>query len=285
MSNDLGIEYVFFDLDGCLSRGKVFDKSLQPRLDEEMPTMREFMEFMKPIGVRRAAATGRSITISRAIIDALMDDLSVVEHGTILYDPISGSQQHIVDSIELYYSFRPAKECLERFAENACQFDDQLSSYCAGYGVQVSHLGDNIHIYTVEFSPRLECNALLVADFLESRLMPTELVAHIRAGRIRRMTSNEAVDYLPPVSKKDGVAAVIKIKNVDPSRVLVVGDSYSSDSPMMMDVASGGGYLICPSNSDTRLKQFVSAHGCKGYVANKPYFGGSIQGLHYFFDR
>lgn len=280
------IEYAFFDLDGCLSAGQIFSKEIPPQLRQEFPTMGEFLEFMVPFPTRRAVATGRSLTISRVLIDLLMNDLSVVEHGTVLYDPKNPNQQRfLIAEVDKFYQLREAKEELERFIEGAGRFDEQITEHCQNNGVTVKRMRDNLHILTYEFEPQEMGNAKVIADFLETQAMPQQLLGYLDGGKLVRLTSRVAVDYMPAVSKRAGVEAVIKLKCLNPSSVMIVGDSYHSDGPMMEAVAEGRGYLVCPANSDDRLKDLVTAQGQKGYIAKEPYFKGTMEGLRHFLLR
>ena len=277
------VEHALVDLDGCLGVGPRFTKEMPLDLTDEMPTLRQFMEFMRGKEVRRSAVTGRSLIITRILIDLLMNDLPVAEHGTVLYDPRDPLRvKHLVDEDVTYSGLRDAKETLERFIAISGCYDDYLAK---GFEFGTRHLHDNLHIYTVEVDPKTAENSEVVRRFLHSHVLPADVLEYIEGGQLRELTSRDAYDLMPAVSKRSGVEGMFRIRSIKPSRVLAVGDSYHSDGPVMELVADGKGYLLCPANSDDRLKELVRTQGEHGYVAGKPYFESTMEGLHHFLDQ
>jgi len=52
----------------------------------------------------------------------------------------------------------------------------------------------------------------------------------------------------------------------------------------MMELFDGMGYMVCPSNSDKRLKDFVASQRGRGYVAVREYFEGTMEGMRHFLE-
>ena len=70
--------------------------------------------------------------------------------------------------------------------------------------------------------------------------------------------------------------------NIDTKDVIIFGDSYHSDGQMMKVITDG--VWVCPGNSDDRLKEEIKNRGKLGYVAEKPFFEGTMDAIHHFFD-
>src|SRR3989339_1724532 len=238
------INHAIFDLDGCLSSGSRFRKDPPLDFSSESPTVERFLEYMRAKPVRRSVATGRSLAITKALIDWMMNDLSVLEHGTVLYDPnVPDEHVQLVDDDESYASIREAKEALEKFiAGYQTTHDDAIVTSIAS-GFRIHRRGDNLHILTYGVDPKERPNSEILREILHNEILPEKLKVYISEGKLIELVSKEAYDLLPAVSKKAGVERVVKVRKLDPSRTLIVGDSYHSDGPMM-ELFDGMGYMV-----------------------------------------
>ena len=266
-----------FDLDGVLSDGETFSKdTTKAILNGERENLDRWKRYMDEKGVPCVAVTGRSLEITRELL-AYMDALSVCEHGTMIVNPKTGGEYHIAEGDDRFMSLVDAKNRLEEFIQHAGELDEHLNTRFDG--VELKRMRDNLHILTYEFnSPRGEDFARELYSAV-IKFMPLGLRSDLGEGRLVPKICDMALDIIPGVSKKDGLIHVLGELGVATKDVIVVGDSYHSDGEMMKGVPDG--MWICPGNSDNRLKRAVSSRGDRGYVAEKPFFEGTMEGLEY----
>ncbi|MBT3866178.1 HAD family phosphatase [Candidatus Woesearchaeota archaeon] len=267
-----------FDLDGVLSTGEIFSKdTTRAILNGEKENLDRWKSFMTKKGVPCVAVTGRSLEITRELL-GYMDALSVCEHGTMIVDPKTGREYHIAEGDDHFRNLTGAKNRLEEFIHHAGQHDEFLGAKFDG--AELTRMRDNLHILTYEFnSPDGEAFARSLYSEVVKFMSP-ELRSDLDDGRLVAKTCDMALDIIPGVSKKDGLIHILGELGVATKDVIILGDSYHSDGEMMKGVPDG--IWICPGNADKRLKRAVSSRGERGYVAEKPFFEGAMEGLEYF---
>jgi HAD superfamily hydrolase (TIGR01484 family) len=269
-----------FDLDGVLSKGKVFSKDLsKDMLEGERENLKNFKDYMSQKNVPCVAVTGRSLEISKELM-TYMDDFSVCEHGTIVVDPKTMDWYHLVDGEDKFSNLIEAKDRLESFIHLAEKFDEILLN--AFPEEKIKRRDDNLHILTYEFeSVEGEDFAMRLYTELYKHL-PHEIKLDLNNKDIVLKTCDMAIDLMPGVSKKEGLIHLLNKLNIDTKDVIIFGDSYHSDGQMMKVITDG--VWVCPGNSDDRLKEEIKNRGKLGYVAEKPFFEGTMDAIHHFFD-
>ena len=277
------IELGVFDLDGVISKESKFPKSQNSEevLEGQKDNLDILNNFLREKNVKKIAVTGRSLAITLPILDYTMDDLSVCEHGTMIYNPKTSEQYHLADNDKRFSSLKRAKEVLEEFIEDAGRFDAELMKRYARFDLK--RMRENLHILTYEFHSKEgdELAHRLYLDLKERKILPEEVVRYINDGLLVFLPSSAAIDIKPNISKADGLRHVIDKLVVKPERMFIAGDSYHSDFDMME--AYPEAMWICPVNSDDRLKWEISRKE-RGYVSRKPYFEGTMETLRELLD-
>ncbi|MDO8601097.1 MAG: hypothetical protein Q7R46_00265 [bacterium] len=281
------ISTAYVDLDGCFNAGPeyggstFFAKSAPYKWELEIPNIRDFLRFRDFYRLDCHVVTGRSIKISEDLLRFFANAPSVIEHGTIIYDPTNGARErHITEfDQEQYGNLREAKDNLESFivktAPNLMSKLQQLLPEC-----KLAMLYDNLHIWSVEiFPPALESVKKL--QKIIGQLLPGSIIRNIQGGFLREMISRGAYEILPAVSKKVALESLIDIKKIDVSSSLGIGDSIHSDD-WLKTILERGGCIGCPANADEELKEIVTAARDRGFVSSKGYFLGSREILEHF---
>jgi len=87
------------------------------------------------------------------------------------------------------------------------------------------------------------------------------------------VASEKALDIQPAVDKKGSILYVAKRYGLNLDESVGIGDSAHSDIPMLEAV----GYGACPSNSDQKIKDYVTRQGGRGYVSEGSYTDGLLE--------
>lgn len=284
------IELAIFDLEGVLSKGKIFAKNVdypEKILNGERENLDYFNKFMHKRSIPKVAVTGRSLIITKPIIEYCMDNISACEHGCMIYNPKTNQEYHLIDDEIKFKRMIKAKNSLERFIENSKKYDNLITQTFPE--ANIVRLTDNLHIITYEIftkqgekHPKGEIFSKNIYKLLYGQIFDEEIKNYLSTGSLIPLFSQGALDIKPNISKADGLQHIISKLRVDTKNILVGGDSFHSDLEMMEVIENG--YWFCPGNSDDRLKKEVSNRGVKGYIAEKDYFEGAIEALHHFLD-
>ena len=274
------IKYAVFDLDGVLSKGEIFSKDPSgDMLQGERENLEKWRQFMKDSEVQCIAVTGRSLEITRELLSH-MDCISACEHGTVIFDPKTEESYSTIDCETQFGNLIGAKNRLEEFIEKSEEFDELLLKKFPGESIK--RMRENLHILTYEFERE---KGLEFAEELYSEIatfLPENILDDISQGKLVLKKCGMAIDIMPAVTKSEGLSHILSKLEISPDEVLIAGDSFHSDGPMMRVVEEG--FWICPANSDRRLKEEILARGSQGYVSEKPFFEGSMEGLRYFLE-
>ncbi len=281
------IDRLFIDLDGCFNAGSekggeiVFPKIQPFNWKPELQNILEFLKFRDSYKLFCHVVTGRSVKISEALLQLFTNAPSVVEHGTIIYDfQDSVRERHLIEVDEQYNNLKEAKDELESFiAKTAPGWIPELQRHFPKHKLRM--LFDNLHIWTIEIRPTDIKASKSLKKLIDETVLPVQFIKYIENGYLREIISNVAYDLLPAVSKKSALESLIRIKEIDVSSSLGIGDSFHSDDWLNI-ILQGGGVIGCPANSDTRLKELVHDAGERGFIASKTYFEGSREILEHF---
>jgi hydroxymethylpyrimidine pyrophosphatase-like HAD family hydrolase len=284
---DKKIDRLFVDLDGCLNAGPenggdIYFPKIQPfDWKPELRNVLELLKFRDSSGFSCHVVTGRSVKISDALIQLFANAPSVVEHGTVIYDFQDVIRERsLIDIDEQYRNLRKAKEELEVFiSQTAASWLPELQRHFPGHTLRM--LYDNLHIWTIEIAPAdIEASEKL-KKLINEMVLPVQFIGYIESGYLKELTSSLAYDLLPAVSKKTALESLIRIKRIDVSSSLGIGDSFHSDNWLEV-ILQGGGVIGCPANSDLRLKDFIGSVNNRGFIASKGYFEGTREILEHF---
>ncbi len=269
-----------FDLDGVLSKGKVFSKDISKDiLEGERDNLKVFKDYMSKKNIPCVAITGRSLEITKELM-TYMDDLSVCEHGTIVVNPKTMDWYHLVDGEDKFSVLIEAKNRLESFIHLAEKFDETLLKSFPNE--KIKRRDDNLHILTYEFES-IEGEDFAMRLYTELyKYLPHDIKLDLNNKNTVLKTCDMAIDLMPGVSKKEGLIHILNKLNVQTKDVVIFGDSYHSDGQMMEVITDG--IWVCPGNSDDRLKEAVKNRGNLGYVADKPFFEGTMDAIRQLFD-
>jgi len=280
------VKRLFADLDGCFNAGPpqgdiVFPKVPPFNWEPELLNIHEFLKFRNSYNITCHAVTGRSVKISEVLLQLLTNGPSVVEHGTMIYDPMDQiRERHIVEVDEEYSKLKQAKEELELFiAKEAPNLMPALQKHFPDHKLRM--LYDNLHIWTIQIRPVGVESSQKLKKIIDEEVLPVQILRHIEKGYLRELVSSVALDILPAVSKKTALESLIRVKKYDVSEALGIGDSFHSDEFLNI-ILERGGVVGCPANSDDRLKDLVRGAGDRGFVALKGYFKGSREILEHF---
>ena len=267
-----------FDLDGVLSKGEVFPKTtdFDELLHGQIKNLNQLSRFLKAKGIISIAITGRSLDITKPIIDKYMTGPSACEHGAVIYNPATFQHYHIADSDSRFSNQINAKNELEQFIESADVISDDLILKFPNEGIK--RLKENHHILTYEFKPSVSCDfSKDLFQYLQENHFPSIILGHIEEGLLSVIYSNSALDIKPNISKADAILHILRELDVLEEEVLVCGNSFHSDFDMMRVIPNG--YWFGPANSDKKLKKAVKSHGSKGYISKGDYFQGTMETL------
>lgn len=284
---DRKIDRLFIDLDGCFNAGPdkggdiVFPKVPPFDWKPELPNILEFRKFRDFYGLSCHAVTGRSVKASEALLQLFTNAPSVVEHGTIIYDPRDVvRERHLIEADEKYHRLKEAKEELEFFIANtAPNLIARIQHHFPEHTMRM--LFDNLHIWTIEIRPTDLKIAKKLKELVNELVLPVNIIRHIENGHLKELVSNVAYDLMPAVSKKIALESLIRVKKINVSTSLGIGDSFHSDDWLKI-ILEKGGVIGCPANADERLKELVGDAGERGFVAKESYFEGSKEILEHF---
>lgn len=282
------IDRLFIDLDGCFNAGPekggdiVFPKIPPFDWKPELQNILEFLKFRDSYKLFCHVVTGRSVKISEVLLQLFTNAPSVVEHGTIIYDlQDSVRERHLIEVDEQYNRLKEAKDELESFiAKTAPGWIPELQHHFPQHSLRM--LFDNLHIWTIEIRPTDIKASESLKKLIDETVLPVQFIRYIENGYLKELISSVAYDLLPAVSKKAALESLIRIKKIDVSSSLGIGDSFHSDDWLTI-ILEGGGVVGCPANSDTRLKELIHDAGERGFVAStKTYLEGSREILEHF---
>ncbi len=237
--------HVISDIDGCI---------MHPQ--QNITEILALREYIHKKNLNFSLCTGRPQPFVDAVVMLCnlenQQMMHVCENGVVFYDPSQGL---------MHQEIHPDLGDADQFAKIRSGYIDRLKTLKEVEKIELK-------LVPISVQPPEEVS---INDCYEA------VVAELSDEDVTFINHGHCIEVIPKgITKDKGIALIASRLNVSLTDILYIRDSINDIEAM--NVVR---YVGCPSNADDHIKRLVKERD--GYISKKPYAGGTVEILQYYF--